>query len=349
MTWRSLTFALVVSSLLVRAAGADWKEPADKQFTEDQLKLYLETEQDWRNITAQMMQQVSDSEPDAAAVVQNIDQKYQACLDRHHISNGEFEWIARRAAEAWDVFSAVDQGFKQTRRQLDLQTMETTARLAEDQKRLAIYQKARTDGIRVMTPADRDAAIKSARDEQQSELDEAKQHADDAAKAAAEAAQHDADAQAADDLAANPPADVSTTDQPSYIERKKTEAQSARDAARDARNRQADAKKAQDDAVAKAASAEHAAAHPEIPLTEDDRAAVKSENDLAITIAQQDIKDCDKELTQIAASEQQMQATSARLDKNVPAENVAIIEKYADQYEEVMKSSLSTAATRPSP
>jgi hypothetical protein len=346
MAWRSFTFVLVVSSLLVRPAAADWKEPADKKFTEDQLKLYLETEQDWLDITAQMMRQVSDSKAGAAAAVENIDQKYQACLDRHHISKSEFEWISRRAAEAWDVFSAVDQGFTQTRKQLDLQATETNARLAEVQKRLAIYQKARTDGVRVMTPADRDAAIKSARDERQSESDEAKQHADDADKAAAQAAQHDKDAQAADDLAANPPADVSPADRPGYIDRKKAEAQSARDAARDARNRQADAKKAQDDALAKAAVAEQAAAHPEVPLTEDDQAAAKSENDLAITIAQQEINDCGKEQAQIAADQKQMQVTSARLDKDIPAENVAIMGKYADRYAEELTQTLG-ATTQP--
>ena len=340
----------VVILLLAPLAAADWKEPPDKKFTEDQLKIYLDTEQDWLDATSQMMQQIANSKTGvgATAAVENIDEKYQACLDKHHISKAEFEWIGQRASEAWGALTVFDQGFKAMQDQIDSQTTETNAKLAEAQKRLATYQEAQKNGTRVMTQDDRDAAIKSAKDQQQSALDEAKQHGDDATAAETDAKQHDADAKADDDLAANPPAEVSSDDRPGYIDGKKTDAQSARDAAKDCRSREDDAKKAQADALAVAAAAEQRTTHPEIPQTDDDKAAVKSEDDSAVAAAQSDIDDCHKQQAQIAETEKQMQDTSAQMFKDVPPENVAIMRKYADRYKEQFNRALAGGTTQPS-
>jgi hypothetical protein len=156
---------LVGISLLTRFAAAEWKEPADKIFTEEQLKTYLDTEQDWLQITQQMMRDVTDSKTGAeqAAAVHNIDQKYQECLDKHHISKAEFEGIGRQAIQAWGVVSVLDQSSLQTQDQLDSQAAQIDAKLADAQKQLAIYQDAQKNGVWVMTQQDCNAVIKSAK------------------------------------------------------------------------------------------------------------------------------------------------------------------------------------------
>ncbi|HEY1921238.1 MAG TPA: hypothetical protein VGG44_00615, partial [Tepidisphaeraceae bacterium] len=290
MTTNWLT-KLVVVLLLAGSVHAAWQPPADRKFTEDQLKVFLDTQKDWLDENAKILHQISASETDAAriAAAGDLDKRYQACLARHNISREEYEWLAQQAMAAWSSLMFFDKAFKDTTDQMDAQTKENSAKLADAQTTLATYQKAQKDSVRVMTPMDREEAVKTATSDQQSALDESKQHGDDAVAAEAEVKQHDADAKTAEDLMANPPADISSDDRPAYIENKKSEAQSARDAAKDARARQADSAKSQTDALSRAAVAGQRAAHPEIPITDDEKEAVKSENASAITAAQADI------------------------------------------------------------
>jgi hypothetical protein len=351
MSTKCITGAVVVM-LLAHSALAQWKPPPDGKFTEGQLKTFLDTQKDWLAENAKIVQSISGSQTDAEklAAMGDLDQRYQACLERHHMTREEYEWIARQALAAWTSLTYFDHTFKNSQEQLASQARENDANLADAQSRLATYQKAQEDGVRVMTPADRDEAINSAKEDRQSALDEAKERGDDLTAALSEAKQQAAAAKSADDLAQNPPSDISADDRPAYIENKKTEAQSARDAAKEARTRADDAAKEVTEAQARAAVAARKAAHPEIPLTDDDKASVKSENDAAIASAKNDIAECRHQADQIAAASQQLKISSEQMTKDMPQENVDIMRKYADRYHDQLADAFTgNAATQPAP
>jgi hypothetical protein len=328
----------------------DWKPPPDGKFTEDQLKKFLAADKDWNDQTAHMLQDIARAKTDAArmAAVQDMNKKYQACLASNNISKAEFDWMSRRAMEAWSAVTYDDEALNKTQSELDQQSKDNDARLADAQDRLAKYQDAQKRGIRAMTAEDRAAAMKSAKFDQQSALDEARQCGDNAAADEAEAKGHDADARADDAQANNPPTDLAGNDRQSFIDGKKKDAQSARDAARDARNREDDAKKAQADAQARADAAGQKAAHPEIPITDDDKASVASDNQAGINSAQSDITDAQQQKQILAATQQQIKTTADQLTRNIPPENMDLMRKYSDQYKVLFtQSATGPAATQP--
>jgi hypothetical protein len=341
-----VTRSVVVLLLAISARGA-WTPPADKKFTEDQLKVFLDTQKDWLNEDAKILHDISASQTDAMriAAAGDLDKRYQACLARHKISREEYEWLGQQALAAWSSLTFFDKAYKETNDQIDAQTKENNAKLADAEKRLTTYQKAQRDGVRVMSAEDRDESIQSAKDDQQSALDEAKQHGDDATAAQAEAKQHDADAKIADDLAANPPSDISSGDRPRYIDNKKSEAQAARDAAKDARSREDDAAKAEAEAQARATIAAQQAAHPEVPITDDEKATVKSDNDAAIAAVKTDIAECQLQSAQMGAESQQLKISAEQMNKDIPEGNLDLMRKYADRYHDQLTSAFSAGST----
>ncbi len=333
--------------LLAISTQAEWKPPADRKFSEDQLTVFLDTQKDWLDENAKILHDISESQTQAAriAAAGDLDKRYQACLARHNISRPEYEWLAQQSMAAWSSLTFFDKAFKDTNDQMDGQTKENATKLADAQARLATYQKAQRDGVRVMSPEDRAEAIKSGKDEQQSALDEAKQRGDDATAAKAEAKQQDADAKTAEDLAANPPADISSDDRPAYIDNKKSEAKAARAAAIDAFTRESEALKSQADAEARAAVAALKAASPETPITPDEKAIVKSDNAAAVAEAQADITECQQQSTQMAAESRQMKISAQQMKTNIPQENLDLMRKYADRYHDQLTSAFSAGST----
>ena len=229
---------------------AQWKAPADKKFTEARLKVFLETQKEWLEESAAIVRQATAAQtPEAKlASVAGIDKRFQACLDRHKISQGEYEWLSQRAAEAWGAVTYLDGELKSAQERLDAEAGRLEAAEAEERSRLAMFQEAKSNGWRVLSVQDREAAVKAALADQKTAEEEAKQHADDADAHEAEANQHDADAKLADEQAANPPADVSADDRSEYVQNKKNEARAARDSAKEVRNEEGDARKAQAEA-----------------------------------------------------------------------------------------------------
>jgi hypothetical protein len=339
--------SLILALLLVNSAKAQWQAPAAKNFTEARLKIFLDTQKDWLEESAAILRQATAAQtPEAKlAAVANIDKRFQACLDRHHVSQGEYEWLAQRAAEAWGAVTYLDGDLKNAQDRLDAQARELAAAEAAERSRLATFQEAKTNGWRVLSAGDRDAAVKAARADQQAAADEAKQHADDAAADEAEAKQHDADAKSADEQAANPPADVSVDDRSEYVQNKKNEARAARDSAKEVRNEEEDAKKAQAEAQARADAAGQRAAHPEIPVTDDEKAAALSDNDAGIAAAVKSGSALELEKAQLAESQKKLTVTAKGMTKDVPPENIAIMRKYADQYKEQSALAQTVGAT----
>ena len=336
MSSRFIAASLVGALLLVNSAKAQWKTPPDNKFTESRLKIFLDAQKDWLDESAAILHQAAIAKTPAAkqAAVADIDKRYRACLERRHVSREEYEWLAQRAAEAWEAVTYLDGEVKSVQDRLDAEASELDAAEAAARSRLAAYQEARSNGWRVLSAGEREAAVKAASAEQQAAADEARRHAEDAAADQAEATQHDADAKNADDLAANPPADVSADDRSEYVQNKKNEARAARDSAREVRNEEAEAEKAQAEAQARADAADQRAAHPEIPITDDDKAAAKSDDDAGIAAATKAISAIALQRSQWAEARKKLAQTAKRMTKDVPPGNIAIMRKYADQYRE---------------
>jgi hypothetical protein len=344
---RKMMVMLGVILALGRVAGADWTPPADKIFTEDQLNTYITTTNDWLDENAKIMQVISQATNTAErmAAVSDLDAQRQACFDRHHISSDEYNWLGERTVEAYGVAAYVQEAYAKMQVELQGKLKDNDDQMADAQKRLAIDQQAQKDGVRVMTPQDRDAATKQAQSDQQAALADAKQHDDDAKAAETEAKQHDADASAADDLASNPPPDVMDTDRAAYIAQKKTEAQAARDAAKDCRSQEADAEKAKADSLAKAVVFAQTSLHPDVPQTDDEKASVKSDNDAAVAQAQADMTQCQQNKDAMTQEEAQRKQSLDQMEKDVPAANVALMQKHLTEYQQMFQRSAGGGAT----
>jgi hypothetical protein len=348
MQSRLMTVSFVFLFLLTAPLIAQWTPPADNKLTEAQLKTYLDTQKDWLDESAKIIQDSSTAKLDQnnGQMVGDIAQRYQVCLDRHHISKLEFEWIGQRAEDAWSAAAYLDGANKTTKDRLDAESAQLDDTIAAAQKQLAIYQDAKDNGLRILTADDRAAAIKSAQEDQRSALEEVKRYTDDATTAEGDAAQHDADAKSSEDQSANPPADVSADDRAEYIQNKKNEAQAARASAIEARVEEADAKKSEAEAQAQADAAAQRAAHPEIPFTDDEKNQAKSDNDAAILVAKNTISAANLQKQRISAEQANLEKTGKAMTKGIPPENIALLRKYEDQYKQQFAEAVGT--TQPS-
>jgi hypothetical protein len=349
---RSMLAAWVLITIAARSAPGDWKPPADNKFTEDQLKLYLDTANEMTDLDSKLVA--------AAAKAQSTEQRLNLsnqlnkanvdCLARHHISREQFDWLAKRVSTAWGVATYLDGTYAKIKADFVGAAQDNDAKLAEAQHRLAAYQAAQQAGTRVLSDDDRDVVVKSVKRLQQAALDEAKQHGDDADTDEIDAKEHDVSAQAADDRAANPPPDVSQDERADYINTKKSEAQVEREAAKDARGREADARKAQSAALELARTLGERADHPEIPVDDDQKTAAKTDNDAGIVQAQRDIDGCSQARTALTAALAEVEKSATETGKEAPPENLALIRKYSDQYKQVFERAYGGAATTmPSP
>jgi len=336
-----VTIAIALLLLLIaRSAFADWSPPADGKFTESQLAVYLVTQKELLEIlsSAHAAQAQGGQVPD-------LSQEYQACLDKHHMSRLEFEWMQQRTGDAWSALAYLDGAGKANKDRLDAQEKQFDDQIAAEQQQLAAYQNAKTNGWRIVTPEDRDAIVKTATDEQHTAQAEVTRYQQDAQADETDAQQHDADAKAANDQAANPPSDVSAEDRAQYIQSKKTEAEAARQSASEARVEETDAKASQADAQGRADAAAQRAAHPEIPVTDDDKSKATADNDNAIAAARAAIASATEQKQKLAAQQADLEKTSGAMTRNVPPENIDLLRKYSAQYKQQLDD--ISAATRP--
>jgi hypothetical protein len=134
-------------------------------------------------------------------------------------------------------------------------------------------------------------------------------------------------------------------DRSEYVQNKKNEARAARDSAKEIRDEEAEANKAQAEAQSRADAAGQRGAHPEIPITDDEKAAAKSDNDAGIAAAMKAISGIEQEKAQLAQSRRRLAETTKGMTKAIPPENIAIMRKYADQYKEQSALARKVGAT----
>ena len=237
-------------------------------------------------------------------------EKMTVALAQYGISRDEYDWI--------------DKQFK------ELAPMAAAQQLKEQNSRLAIYQQAQKDGKRVLNDTQHDAATQTAG----TGLDSAKQTVVDATANAKqisdEVAAHDKDVADDEADAKNPPVNLADDDRSNFIDGRKNDAQAARDAATDARSRLKDAHKSLDDANAALLTLQSKIDHPETPVTDDEKAAVKKENDLAIADATATIES-DQMLMQ--------SSTNSLTTEKVDPDNLAIAQKHLAEYLAIISDS----------
>jgi hypothetical protein len=327
--------SVLVAICTIAAQAADWKAPKDGVFTEKQLTSYLEIRKNYTQSLNAAGKALQGNQAGAAAlaVLTELETRRKADVAKHGLQEEEYQWMEGQATATYGAL-AVSDLLDQSRAAMADSIKKNQDELKEKQSSLAQYEKAAKDGRRVMAKDDREAAIKSAKEDQQSALDEAKQHADEAKAAREDADKADADAKQNDALAKNPPSDVSADDRAGYVEDKKNAAQTARDAAKEARDKQNEAIKAEKEARAKADAAGSRAKDPELPTTPEDKAQVKQQNEDMIKQLKADIDNTQQAIKLVQDSQQTgLKQWEAELAK-IPAQNLALLKKHRTDWEQ---------------
>ena len=104
-------------------------------------------------------------------------------------------------------------------------------------------------------------------------------------------------------------------------------------------------KPAEAEAQARATIAAQQAAHPEVPITDDEKATVKSDNDAAIAAVKTDIAECQLQSAQMGAESQQLKISAEQMNKDIPEGNLDLMRKYADRYHDQLTSAFSAGST----
>jgi hypothetical protein len=262
------------------------------------------------------------------------DEKFKASLVAHGLTADEYSWVGNRIWQAYGAIK-IQEVVTEAQKGLEQQKKTNQQKLANLKQKLATYETAQKDGHRVMSKEEREQAVASAKSDQQSALDEAKQHADEATAAHREASKAEEDAKAAENAAKNPPSDVSADDRPGFIEQKKNEAQQFRDAAREAREKEAEAKKAEAELRAKAAAAAARAANPDLPVTDDEKAEVKKRNDELVASLKGEVNDTEQGLKMLDESRDSVARAIPHGEDQPPPQNFELVQKHRAQFEQL--------------
>jgi hypothetical protein len=346
---RTTRMAVMLGTLVwVVPALGDWKEPADKRLTEDELKSYIATADEWASENAKLMAQIksASSDEEKLAVVGKLDQEHRDCLQRHNMSEAEFNWVAERAMDAWTVATYVDDASVKAAASIKARMEENEANLAEAEKRLESFQEALKAGRRVLSEDEMARVKRMATDDHQAALDEIKRHDEEIKTAQDEADAHDGEAKSEEALAKNPPANISASERDGYVDERNKDAQAARDAAKEARDQMTEAMNAKAAAQAMADAKQKEMDHPEVPVLDEDIAMTKQRDEAGIAEAQSDIGTCQKIDAQLQAVSAQMQKTSSDLQASAPAENVELMRKYSTEYKQLLDDIAGGPTTR---
>jgi hypothetical protein len=333
----AIASALLVSFVSLNGARAEgWKEPADGLFTERQLTSYAAAQKEVFQMLKAMGKAMEGSKSGMGTLTMlaGMDDKVNAILTKHGLQRAEYDWLIGETAKCLGV-AMMDTMSEQSKTDLAGQKKKNADDVAAAKAKIAAYEKAQKDGTRVLTKEQRDEAIKSATEAKTAAADEVKQYAGEAKSAAEEATKADAEAKAADALAKKPPADVTADAREDYVAARKEEAESSRSTAKSAREREAEARKSQAEAQARADAAAKTVARPEAPVTDDDKAQVRKENEEALAATQAELDTLIGAGQLLADSDGQWQKQRDELHKDVKEPNLALVKKHLPQIQDV--------------
>lgn len=321
--------ALALVAAPIARAADDWQPPKDGLFTEKQLTNYVAAYKDWMDLMKAYGKALDGSKSGAGALViaAGLDDKFNENVKKHDLKRAEFDWLSGQVTSCLGV-ALIDEQLDAGKKDLEEQKKKVADSIEAGKKRVADLEQASKANTRVLTKEQREQAIANAKDAQNSALDEAKQHAQEAKDAADEAAKYEADAKEAEKLAKNPPPDVDADGRTDYVNGKKEEAQNARNSAKESRDKEKEARKAEAESKAKAAQAVNQAAHPEVPVTDEEKAQVKQENEAALTAAKDDLKSTMQGAELLKGSDDQFAKTTAEMHKEIKEPNLGLVRKH---------------------
>jgi hypothetical protein len=331
-------FLFASLSIISTSPAADFTPPADGKLTEKQVTSYIDIKKDQFQALKAAGAAANGTQSSAAnlAIAMKLNEKLDAAVTAHGTTKDEYNWVDGQVGKLWMIavwqYQWDEHGKPDIEKQIKAKQDDQDAAKAK----LATYEQAQKDGKRVLTKDQKDSAIQSATSDKDSIAQDVKDKENDLKGAKEEVAQHQKDAADADALAKNPPADVSPDDRQGYIDGKKNDAQSARDAAKESQSKVTDAQKAVDDAKARLATAEGKVKSPDVPVTDEEKAQVKDENQKAIDDAKTTI---DVDQQGIAALKETLSGGSPMLtqlmsdpkDKPDP-DNLALVRKHIKEY-----------------
>jgi hypothetical protein len=325
---------LTLVAVLPVARAADWEAPKDEKFTEKQVENYAAATKELFGMMKAMGKAAEGaSGPAALALMAGLDDKVNAIVAKHGMERREYEWLGNKIFENMGM-AMIDETMDKAKEDLAKQKKKLADDLAAAQKKLADYQQAQKDGKRVLTKEQREELVKRAKEEQASAQEEVKQHEQEAKDAETEAKTHDSEAAEAEKLAKNPPGDVSADDRPDYVKGKKEEAENARNAAKEVRERVKEAQKAVAESKAKVAAALSREKNPEVPVTDEEKAQVKEENERGSADAKSEVETTSQAVQLLKDNDAAVAKQEAEMHKNVIPENLALVKKHLKELRE---------------
>jgi len=338
LTLFSIVSVLAAVILSPAASAADFTPPKDGKLTDKQVTTYIDIKKDQFKALKAAGVAANGTQSTAAnlAIYAKLQEKLDAAITAHGMTKEEYNWVDGEVSKLWMIAVWQCQWDEHGKPDIEKQIKSKETERDAAKAKLASYEQAQKDGKRVLTKDQRDSAVQSATSDRDSIASEVKDRENDLKSAKDEVTQHEKEATDADNLAKNPPADVSADDRQGYIDGKKTEAQTARDAAKESQTKVTDAQKAVDEAKARLATAEGKTKNPEVPVTDDEKTQVKDENQKAIDEAKATI---DADDQGIAALKETLTGGSPMLaqimqdPKEKPdPDNLAIVRKHIREY-----------------
>jgi len=335
---RRFVFVMLIGLVSVRAFAADFAPPKDGVYSEKQLTEAIAVSKELVDSATAAGKAVEGSQSAALiiATMAKTNEKYQASLAKHGLSEAEFDWIKEQMWTAYGVLMQVDLfAGEQAQKDFDAQLKKQTAALDAAKKKLADVQAAQKSGKKILTDDERKTIVENARSDEQSAGDEAKSHADEVKQAQDDAAKADKDAKDAEKLAKNPPPDVGADDREQYVKDRQSDAENAKQAAKEARDRVAEAQKAQKESEAKVASAKARRQNPDVPQTDDEKAETTKQNEEAIASTNAEIDSLNTTIQTLNEAHDQAKKMAADAAKNAPAANVDLLRKHHTEFEAI--------------
>ncbi len=335
---RGVFVCIAVVALCGRALAADFVAPANDVISEAQFKAYMAAETELVKAVPALQQQLDSAQtPDAeAAAKAAANQKVTDCAAAQQLSREEYDWIDDQAMKAYNALLGVEQFTDQKNKDLEAQVEANNAKFAAAKANLAAYTAAQKDGRRVMTDAQKAATTQAAAADKEKSVGLLHEDTDALTAANAAVQRHQQEWTTADTDYKNPPSELDAVAEASYKLQKADDREKALSAIEDARRAVADAQSDIDLDNAHIKADDAHLAHPDLPATAAEKAEIDKLNADTIAAAQKDIEDATKFAAGVDEAKAKIAADADALAKDVPPQNIKLIQDHRDQYAKVL-------------
>jgi len=331
----------------VRADEPAFVEPADGIYTEKQLTGYLDCTREFVKLQeAAGHASKNASGMGALAIAGRTNQKFQALLAEHNMSLDEWLWVGGKTWEAYMVLVFEQTGAKM-KADLEEGIKKNNEQLAAAQAKLAAYEEAQKNGVRVMTAEQRTHEIDRANEQIASLSEELDQAHADLKETANQIAGHEAAAKEAQELAKTPPADITDPEErESYVNERKMDVENAKQAVMDGLEQQKEQQAHADELNARLAVARQRADHPEIPLTDEEKEQTGQENESIIASTRQQVEQLQESGKLLAEALDEGLKQHEQNRPNSPGQNVELLRKHLGEFAQIWKIELPPEQAR---